>query len=351
MTMPALNLHGKKDLRLEEAEEPVLSSPEDVIIEVKAAGICGSDLSRYAKLGPYVKGMTFGHEFSGIVLETGSGVTHVQPGDPVAGCPAFPCGACEECRKGNPARCEKLTVLGAFQPGAFASRTKLPAANVLPVPKGIDMDTAALLEPSAVVLHALYRSSLQPGDSVAVLGCGNIGLLTVQWAKIFGASPVFAIDIDPNKLVTASRLGADEVIRPDEKNAEEYLRKRIGTGVDIAVESAGAAATSAQVLALPKKGGDVVYMGIPYDDIMMHRYYFERIVRNELRVLGGWNAVSSPFPGKEWTASLTSMQTGDLQAAPMITHCLPLEQGPEVFDRILKREEFFSKVLLYPQES
>ncbi|MGY4690715.1 galactitol-1-phosphate 5-dehydrogenase [Salibacterium sp. K-3] len=349
MMMQALNLHGQKDLRMETAPVPEVTAADDVIIEVEAAGICGSDLSRYAKLGPYVKGMTFGHEFSGTVLETGTEVRHVQPGDRVSGCPAFPCGQCRECEKGNPARCTTLTVLGAFQPGAFAERTKLPAANVVPVPEGVTMEEAALVEPSAVALHALYRSSLEPGASAAVFGCGNIGLLAIQWAKLFGASTVYAIDIDPAKLELAGQLGADVCLNPKETDVEEAVLEDNGEGVDAAIESAGSPVTSAQVLALPKKGGDVIYMGIPYKDITLERYYFERIVRNELRVLGGWNAVSSPFPGREWSASIDALESGTLQMNPMISHRLPLEEGPAVFERIINQEEFFSKVMLYPK--
>ncbi|SFM27851.1 galactitol-1-phosphate 5-dehydrogenase [Salibacterium qingdaonense] len=348
MMMKALTLHGKKDLRMEDVPLPEVTAPDDVVIQVAAAGICGSDLSRYAKLGPYVKGMTFGHEFAGTVLAVGTGVTHVKPGDRVAGCPAFPCGTCRECEKGNPARCQALTVLGAFRPGAFAEQTKLPAANVVPVPEGVTMDAAALMEPSAVALHALYRSALEPGAATAVLGCGNIGLLSIQWAKQFGADNVYAIDIDPSKLERAARLGADVCLNPKEQNVEEALLAYNGEGVDAAVESAGSPVTSVQVLALPKKGGDVIYMGIPYNDITFERYYFERIVRNELRVLGGWNAVSAPFPGREWSATAAALADGTLEMEPVISHRLPLEEGPAVFENIINQEEPFSKVILHP---
>lgn len=351
MTIQALKLYGKKDLRWEKAEEVEVTESDDVVIKVKAAGICGSDLSRFAKLGPYVEGMTFGHEFSGVVEKVGKAVTHVNPGDRVAGCPAFPCKSCHECEKGNPARCEKLTVLGAFQAGAFADKTKLPAANVLPIPDEVDDDTAAMIEPSAVVAHAYYRTSMQPGDTVAVLGCGNIGLLAIQWAKTFGASTVYAIDIDSNKLTIAERVGADVTILPKEKPAYEIIQELGGDGVDVAVESAGSVAASAEVLALPKKGGEVVFMGIPYSDVSIKRFYFEKIVRNELRILGGWNAVSSPFPGREWHTSIEAMRSGCIQTNPIITHRLPLEEGPAVFERILNQNEFFSKVLLYPTTS
>lgn len=347
----SLKLYGKQDIRFEEAEKAVITDTDDVIIKVKAVGICGSDISRYSKLGPYVEGMIFGHEFSGEVVEVGNNVTTVKPGDRVAACPTFYCGECESCKKGELARCEKLTVIGARHPGAYAEFVKLPEENVLPLPDEVDFDSAALVEPSAVVVHGFYRTTIRPGAEVAVMGCGNIGLLAVQWAKIFGAKKVYAIDIDPAKLSVAQELGADVLINPLDKPAhEQILEHTNGTGVDLAVESAGSPITSAQIFSLPKKGGEVVFMGIPYADINIERFFFEKIVRNELNVYGSWNAISSPFPGREWSTTIHYMATGQLKIKPIISHRLPLSAGPETFDRIINRKESYGKVLFYPEQ-
>lgn len=288
LAMKALNLYGVQDLRYEEnTPEPIIENKDDVIIKIKSVGICGSDNSRYRKLGPYVEGMTFGHEFAGEVVKVGTDVTRVKVGDRVAGCPAFVCGECESCRRGEPAQCEKLHVIGAYQPGAYAEYTKLPETHVLPLPDNVDYDTAALVEPSSVVAHGFYRTKIQAGAEVAVMGVGSIGLLAVQWAKIFGAMKVYAIDIDDKKLKLAKELGADVAINSLEKPPhEQILEHTNGRGVDLAVESAGSPITSAQVFALPRKGGEVVFMGIPYADINIKRFFFEKIVRNELTVYG-----------------------------------------------------------------
>ncbi|AKG75373.1 galactitol-1-phosphate 5-dehydrogenase [Salinicoccus halodurans] len=348
--MKALNLYDKQDIRFEETSMPTLDNANDVIIKVKAVGICGSDISRYNKLGPYVEGTTFGHEFSGEVTKVGSDVKNIKVGDRVAGCPAFYCGKCESCKKGELARCENLHVMGAYHPGAYAEYAKLPAENVIPVPDNVEYDTAAMVEPSAVVAHGFYRTNIHPGSEVAVMGCGNIGLLAIQWAKIFGAKKVYAIDIDDAKLEIARQVGADVTINSMETPAHEEIGKHTNSsGVDLAVESAGSPITSAQVLALPKKGGKVVYMGIPYADVNIERFYFEKIVRNELTVLGSWNAVSAPFPGKEWDASLHYMSTGQINVEPIISHRLSLHEGPETFKKIINREEVFGKVMFYPE--
>ncbi|WP_017797928.1 galactitol-1-phosphate 5-dehydrogenase [Oceanobacillus kimchii] len=347
--MEALNLYGVKDLRYEDTPKPIIEKDDEVIIRVKAVGICGSDTSRYKKLGPYVEGMTFGHEFAGQVVEVGKSVTNFKSGDRVVACPTFSCGNCHYCKEGSPTRCVDLTVIGARDPGAYAEYTKLPERHVKILPDSIDDDTAALVEPSAVVAHGFYRTSITPGSSVAIMGVGSIGLLAVQWAKIFGASKVIAIDIDDHKLKIAQELGADIVVNPMEENAEEIVKHYTGDlGVDLAVESAGSPITSEQVLALPKKGGEVVFLGIPYGDITLKRYYFEMIVRNELRILGSWNALSAPFPGKEWDATLHYMGTGQLNVKPMISHRLGLEAGPEIFHQITNRLSDAVKVIFHP---
>ncbi|MFD1385225.1 galactitol-1-phosphate 5-dehydrogenase [Oceanobacillus oncorhynchi subsp. oncorhynchi] len=348
--MKALNLYGIEDLRYEEDTPiPQIIREEDILIQVKSAGICGSDLSRYKKLGPYIPGTTFGHEFSGVVAAVGSAVTQWKEGDRAAACPTFACGNCIYCRQGFPTRCTELTVIGAKQPGAYAEYVVLPASHALLLPDEIDFDTASLLEPSSVVLHGFYRTSIQPGAAVAIMGVGSIGLLSVQWSKIFGAATVFAIDTDENKLKIAKQLGADILINPLKEDTETVIKNHTASsGVDLAVESAGSPLTSEQVLALPKKGGEVLYLGIPYGDITLHRYYFERIVRNELRILGAWNALSAPFPGKEWETGLYYMKTGQLDVKPMISHHLPLENGPEVFHQLIHKEVDAVKVLFHP---
>ncbi|BAB03906.1 galactitol-1-phosphate 5-dehydrogenase [Halalkalibacterium halodurans] len=349
--MKALNLYGIQDLRFEETPAPSIEHDDDIIIKVKAVGICGSDLSRYKKLGPYVPGMTFGHEFAGEVVKIGRSVTGFSIGDRVAACPTYTCGQCRYCQLGEPTRCERLSVIGARHPGAYAEYVKLPAKHVIPLPNVVNYDEAALIEPASVVAHGFYRTNIKPGASVAIMGVGSIGLLAVQWAKIFGATTVFAIDIDEQKLNVANQLGADVLIsslqRPAHKQILEYTN---GIGVDVAVESAGTPSTSAQVFALPKKGGEVVFLGIPYADVQIERFYFEKIVRNELHVYGSWNALSSPFPGKEWATTIHYMSSGQLNVAPMISYRLPLAKGPETFQQIAKGELKPTKVLFYPEK-
>lgn len=345
--MKALNLYDIEDLRFEETTKPELESPDDVIIKVKATGICGSDTSRYKKLGPYKEGMTFGHEFSGVVEQLGNDVTDLNIGDTVTGCPAIVCHKCHYCEKGEYSRCENLYVIGSYEPGCFAEYVKLPASNVLKLPDNVDLDTAAMVEPSAVVAHGFYRTRMKPGATVAIMGCGSIGLLAIQWAKIFGAAKIIAIDIDNHKLDIAKELGADYTINSKEKNLDEAI-SAIPDKIDVAVESAGSPFTIGQVLTLPTKGGEVLLLGIPYSDIEIKRQHFEKILRNELNVIGSWNGLSAPFPGEEWTATLHYMSTGEINVDSIISDRLDLEKGPETFYNLVNRKQHYDKVIFHP---
>lgn len=349
--MDSLRLYGARDIRFEDAPEPVVEKSTEVKIKVKSVGICGSDIHRYALLGPYVPGTIWGHEFSGEVVEVGADVTKVKVGEKVTACPALYCGHCDSCKKAKFAQCENLSVIGAYHPGAFAEYIVMEEENVVPVPESVPYDSVAVVEPSCVVVHGFYKVNLDPGDSVAVVGCGTIGLLAVQWAKIFGASKVIAIDIDDAKLEMAKQLGADEVINSRGKEPFEEVHKiNGGKGVDVAVESAGTPITSAQTFSLAGKGGRVLFVGIPYGDVMVKRLYFEKIVRNELKVYGSWNAISAPFPGKEWTTTVHYIANGQLKIDPLITHRLPLSEGSKAFEMTAERKESFGKIIFHPEE-
>ncbi|MCC5466047.1 galactitol-1-phosphate 5-dehydrogenase [Pelosinus baikalensis] len=348
--MKGAKIYGIRDLRVEECPKPEIKTPDDVIVKVKAVGFCGSDISRYGKLGPHTVGAIFGHELSGEIVEIGEQVTNVKVGDGAVVCPTTPCFHCEYCQLGKYSKCESLQVIGAKEDGGFAEYVRLHSRSVLKMPEGLDFETACGMEPACVVMHGFYRTKIQAGDTVAVLGVGPIGLFAVQCAKIFGATKVIAIDIFDEKLEIAKELGADLCINAKDIDPIQVVKEMTGgIGVDIAVESAGNPFTSAQVLSLPKKGGTVVFMGIPYGDVAISREHFEKIVRNELTVLGSWNAVSGPFPGKEWPTTLHFMKEGKIKVKPMVTHRISLDQIPETFEKIYKRDSFFGKVIVFPE--
>ncbi len=345
--MKALNLYGIQDVRYEEVRKPEIESENDVLIKVHTAGICGSDISRFGKIGSYKPGLTWGHEFSGTVVSTGSGVTSIGKGDRVTACNCFPCFRCDYCKQGVYARCTDLKVLGGHKSGAFAEYILMPADNVLKLPDAMDFATASFIEPSSVVVHGMCQVDIKAGCSVAVVGCGTIGLLAVQWAKICGAGEVFAFDTDKGKLAIAAKTGAtDTFCVKDDNHFNRFQEKTGSVGVDIVIESSGNAVGIASALLLAAKGGSVVLLGIPYGDVALPRLNFEKIVRNELKVIGSWNSISAPFPGKEWQTSIHYLSTGQIDVSPLITKRVLLKDVPSVLPALFNRETFFVKVLI-----
>lgn len=208
--MKVAKFYDVRDLKVKDVPVPKISLDNEVIVKVKVAGICGSDISKYSKTGPHIPGEVFGHEFSGDIVEVGSNVKDFRPGDAVAICPSLPCFKCDQCEQGLFSRCEDLGIIGNRDVGGcFAEYVKISSRNLIKLPEGIDYETAAGIEPSCIAGHGMYRANIKVGDTVAVLGTGPIGLLLIQWAKIFGATKVIAIDIFDEKLKIAKELGAD----------------------------------------------------------------------------------------------------------------------------------------------
>lgn len=345
--MKVLNLYAQQDVRFEDKACPHIENDDDVLIKVHIAGICGSDISRFGKIGAYNPGMTWGHEFSGVVVDKGNAVTTVKEGDKVTACNCFPCFTCDQCQKGHYARCLELEVLGGHRDGAFAEFIKVPARNVVKIPQEMDFTTASFIEPSSVVVHGLKQVDIHAGATVAVIGCGTIGLLALQWANIEGAGEVFAFDTDNGKLDVATQTGAQHIFNvTDETCMARFLKQTGGKGVDIVIESSGNAAGVTSATLLARKGGTVLLLGIPYGDVAFPRLNFEKIVRNELKVLGSWNSISAPFPGSEWQTSVNYLSSGRLNVRPLITRMVSLKDAPALFPQLYSREAFFVKILI-----
>ncbi|MDE7243859.1 MAG: galactitol-1-phosphate 5-dehydrogenase [Oscillospiraceae bacterium] len=345
--MKGLAFYGIRDLRYEDVADPKIEKPDDVIIKVKAAGICGSDYARYKKLGPYIPGTVWGHEFAGEVVAVGEDAQGHYVGERVAACPSIVCGKCHYCQIADFAKCENLYAIGSLENGGFAEYAKMPAQNLVHLPDNVSYEEGSLIEPSTVALHALFKTSIKMGDEIAVVGCGTIGEMLIHWAKLFGVK-VYAFDIVDDKLREAKELGADVVINTKDVEPSEALHEYT-RGVDIAFESAGNPITAGQVLTLPRKGGEVVYVGLPYGDVHMPRNYFEKITRNELHVIGAFGVTSAPFPGKEWTTAADALARGAVNIKSVISHRAKLSEGPGILEDIMEHPAGYRKVILFPE--
>lgn len=331
--MKAGVVHAKNDIRFEEIETP---KPEkgQVKIKVKYTGICGSDVPRVNGDACHFFPNVLGHEFSGTVVETGDGVESLKAGDRVAGVPLVPCMKCEDCLKGDYSLCKHYSFIGSREFGSFAEYVVVPEKNAVKFGEDVSFEQGAFFEPATVALHGLMRLDYKGGKTVAILGGGTIGLFTMQWAKIFGASKVVVFDITPERLELAEKLGADAVV---DTRKENYLKEAMeltgGTGYDYVYETAGNTVTIKMAFGLAANKAGVCLIGTPTRELSFSVAQWENMNRKEFMLTGSWMSYSAPFPGKEWEMAACYFQTGQLKFDDsLIFRKVPLNRIAEAFE-------------------
>lgn len=336
--MKAAVLYASKDLRIEDIEKPVIN-PNEVLIKVKASGVCGSDMPRVLKSASHYYPNVFGHEFSGIVEEVGSNVSHVVVGDKVAVAPLKPCHTCEACLSGQHALCKHYSFIGSREYGAWAEYVKAPGTNVVKLQDSVSFVQGAFLEPITVALHGLLLMDFKPMTTVAITGMGTIGLLTLQCCKLMGAKEITVFDMDPDKLEIAKELGATFTVNTRE---DDFLKKTLEStnnkGFEMVIETAGVPATEILCLEISGNGGSVMFIGTPHVDFTLTPKQFELINRKELMIRGSWMSYSAPFPGKEWTLGAHYLSTNQIVVDKLVGRSIPLEDLWEAFCDIETRK-------------
>jgi L-iditol 2-dehydrogenase len=340
--MWAAVLHGPGDLRAEQVPLPV-AGPGEALLEVAACGVCGSDLDRALKKGSHRVPLILGHEFSGRVREVGAGVDPSWIGALVTVPPLIPCRVCPSCVRGEFGLCTNYSYFGSRTEGAYASFVTVPEGNLLRVPDSLDPRLAAMADPAAIARHAIWRAGARIGDRVAVAGAGPIGLLAAQLARILGASEVVALDIVPEKLALATKLGASGVYTtPDDALADHP------DGFDVVIETTGVNPGEEAAVLLAGRHGRVAFIGIPNAPVTFSARAFDRILRYEIVLTGSWNSFSAPFPGSEWTTVMDLFASGQLRGIELITDELGVKDVPALLPRLADRSEFHLKALVFP---
>ncbi|MGO3603649.1 MAG: galactitol-1-phosphate 5-dehydrogenase [Enterococcus malodoratus] len=344
MNMQAAILYQPSDLRVETIDFNDQIDTDEAIISISHTGICGSDLDRVLKTGTYSFPTIPGHEFSGRIEKIGNHET-LAVGDPVVVAPMQPCFACEHCQQGNYGQCLNYKFMGSRNDGAFAQYLKVPLKNIIPFPKHVPLKYGALIEPAAVTLHGLNRIKITAGDTVAVLGCGTIGLFAIRLAKLLGATQIIAVDLAEEKLASAEKLGATILINSAKTNATEKINELTG-GVQIAIETAGVPFTQVQTAEITRDHGKILLLGTAHKDVTFPAATFERIIRGEITLTGSWNSYSAPFPGQEWQTIIDFIGNGSLDMSEFITHTITLTDLPKTIQQMADREFSFNKVLV-----
>ena len=325
--------------------DPV-AGEDDVLIRVKACGICGSDVHGYTgKTGRRIPPLIMGHEAAGIGEGLGKNVSGFKKGDRVCFDSTVYCNKCESCLSGRINRCDKRQVLGVSVPafkrhGAFAEYVAVPSWIVSKIPDELSFVHAALLEPASIGTHAANRAPISNNDTVVVIGAGTIGLFILQGARLRGAAKVIAVDINEFRLDLAKKLGADKLINPLKSDlSEAVLQETEGKGANVTLEAVGYAKTFADAVSITRMGGYVVAVG---NLEKKAEFDLQQLIARELTFTGSYASSG------EFRDCIELVASGKISVGPLISDVLPLEEGPDAFDRLLKAEENLVKIVLEP---
>ncbi len=330
--MTACVLRNIGDLRVEQVNIPQLS-PGQVLVKVRAAGICGSDVERVFTKGVYHYPTIIGHEFAGEVVDVGS-EDRDWLGKRVSVFPLIPCFRCPSCMEGRYAQCQHYDYYGSRRDGGFAEYQAINTWNLLPVPDTVAFESAAMFEPAAVAMHALGQAGPLQGRTIAIFGVGAIALIMAQIAANAGCSRVVLVARSQEKADFAKRMGFGDVINSRVENVQARVSELTnGQGVDIAVEGCGSSATLEDALAVSAAFGTVICMGNPKDDISLRRDAYWGILRKQLRLCGTWNS-SFKVSHNDWKAVLDMVETGRLRLRDLITGRYSFEQAETAFNDI-----------------
>lgn len=354
--MRAARYYGPGDVRVEDVE-PDTVGPNEVRVEVAACGICGSDLHEYVG-GPItipveahpITGesipITIGHEIGGTVVEAGAGAD-VDVGTDVAVNPIIWCGECQYCQEGRYHLCESGGFVGlSGRGGGFAESVVVPAETAVPVPETVPVEHAALVEPFTVGVHAVERSGLGLGDSVAVFGSGPIGLTVVQAAVAAGADPVYVSEPRETRRDLALECGATDVIDPTEIDPVEHLREETGGGVDVAFEVAGVEQSVRQAFTATRSGGTSTVVSLFEEDV---RVPLLEVVVAERTVVGTAAFNGGSLSDREFGTTIRNFATGTFDPEPLVSARIGLDDiVTRGFESLLDEGSEAVKVLVRP---
>ena len=322
-------LYGVKDLKVEDVEVPKVEAGE-VLVKVKAATTCGTDLKIFQRgyVEKVIKFPTiFGHEWAGEVVDVDKGLEWPKKGMHVRAGNSAPCLHCAMCQRGKYNLCENMIWLW----GAYAEYIKVPARMVLvnmqEIPEGVSFEEAAITEPLACVLHGVEEADVKLGDTVAIIGAGPIGLLHLLTVKKIGATKAIVIDLVNERLDFAQKLGADVTINSGKENVEARIKELTGGyGADVAIEAIGLPATWEQALRLTRKGGVVLEFGgcPPETEVKVNA---EMLHYGELTVMGTFHA--TPLHFRE---ALNLIATRTIDVRPLVTRKMKLDNIKEAFE-------------------
>jgi (R,R)-butanediol dehydrogenase / meso-butanediol dehydrogenase / diacetyl reductase len=319
-TMQAALFQSEGLLVVKEVPLPRIQAADDVLVQVEACGVCGTDL-RILAVPPVVrakKGIVLGHEYLGHVVEAGPGAPHLKPGDRVVCIPDVACGHCSFCADGRPNLCLNMFSIGGDVDGGFAQYALAPAKALYPVSEALPVDEGAMIELLSCVLGGVTKAALMPGEDVLIVGAGPAGLVYLKVLRTAGAGRVIMAEPSPWRSQFALQAGADQVINPREVDLGEAVRAATGGGAQVVIDAVGSQLPAAMSAA--RKGARIIVFGEDHRAQVTIRQ--QDIQGKELRILGSFVGLHQ-FP-----LAVQMLETGTLQLSGLITHRLSLPGLP-----------------------
>lgn len=345
--MKAYVLHGINDIRFEDVEKPVAKAGE-VIVAVKAVGICGSDIPRIYQTGAHVHPLIPGHEFSGQVTELGEGVDEKWKDKAVGVFPLIPCRKCVPCQHKQYEMCKHYNYLGSRCDGGMAEYVAVPESNLIELPEGVTYEQAAMLEPMAVAVHCMRRISPSKDGKTFVYGLGTIGLLLVMYLKEAGIKDIYVIGNKDFQKQNIIKLGIDEANYCDAKTTDVsawIMDKTDNIGADCIFECIGKNETISRCIECAAPAGKVMLVGNPYSDMAFEKNVYWKILRNQLTVTGTWNSSFTHEETDDWHYVVDKLAKGAVKPEELISHRLSLEELEAGMKIMRDKSEDYVKVM------
>jgi L-iditol 2-dehydrogenase len=343
--MRAMQLSEYKKLELVDVDKPAIG-PKDILVEVRACGICGSDVHGYdGSSGRRIPPLIMGHEAAGVVVAIGDEVTKFSVDQRVTFDSMISCDDCPACEQGRHNLCQSRRVLGVScetyrRHGCFTEFVQVPEHIVYSIPDELPFEHAALVEPVSVAIHAVSLLDVPDGATGVVIGTGMIGLLVVQALKVAGCSKVIAIDVDDYKLELAAKLGATTTFNAMNVDVVEEIKKLTnGEGADLSVEVVGKTQPLQTAVECVRLGGQVGLVGNLSPTVELP---LQQVVTRELKLVGSCGS------NGEYPRCIELMNSREIQVAPLISEITSLDRGPEFFERLYGNEPKLMKVVLQP---
>ncbi|MBD5452420.1 MAG: galactitol-1-phosphate 5-dehydrogenase [Lachnospiraceae bacterium] len=346
--MKAWILHDVNKIQFEEAEEPRMAANE-VLVSVKAAGICGSDIPRIYQTGAHVHPLIPGHEFSGQVVKVGENADAKWLGKRVGIFPLIPCRRCSACQKQHYELCRDYSYLGSRRNGGFAEYVAVPEWNLIELPDEVSYEEAAMLEPMAVAVHAMRRVHLQKKDTAVIYGLGTIGMLLLLFLKEAGIENTLVVGNKEFQKKTVLKLGLDEKCYCDSRtqNVSEWIMQHTcKTGANVMFECVGRNETISQAIDLTAPMGRICLVGNPYSDMALEKSVYWKILRNQLTVTGTWNSSFVHEKDDDWHYVIERLTQKRISPKELISHELKLCEAESGFLIMRDKREDYIKVMI-----